>query len=39
MVEKSIGELVEIYPYINVYLGDFEINFDKEKSFEDNLKE
>ena len=38
MIEKSIGELVEIYPYINVYLGDFEIDFDNEKSFEDNLK-
>jgi len=39
MINKSIGELIDIYPYINIYLGDFEISFDNEKNFEENLKE
>ncbi len=37
MVEKSIGELLKEYPYIKVYLDDFEIDFTPEKSFDDNM--
>ncbi len=38
MVDQSIKELTEIYPYLSVYLGDFEIDFDEQVSFTENLK-
>ena len=39
MIDKTIRELKERYPYIKIYLDDFDLCFDEEKSFEDNLKE
>jgi len=37
MQEKTICELEEIYPYLSVYLDDFEFKFAKEMTFEENL--
>ncbi|MCR5210867.1 MAG: ATP-binding cassette domain-containing protein [Lachnospiraceae bacterium] len=39
MMNKTIRELTEQYPYINIYLDDFDINFDENRSFEENLKQ